>query len=79
MEATMRKVTDRQAAVLTYIHDYIDDHGYSPSVIDVAKAFSILPNAAWQHIHALQDKGELKTTYGVARSIVLTPKACKPV
>ncbi len=63
-----KALTERQKQVLTFIENYIDKHGYPPSVRDVARAFRITPRGAMIHIEALEKKGYL-TRSRKARSI----------
>jgi len=64
-------LTDRQAAVLQFLRDYISERGYSPSVRDVAAWFGISPHGAERHLQALEQKGAIDRTARVARSIRL--------
>ena len=56
--ATRPALTARQQAVLDWIGGFIDVHGYSPTVRQVAHAFSwASPNAASVHLGPLRRKG----------------------
>ena len=58
--ATRPALTARQQAVLDWIGGFIDVHGYSPTVRQVAHAFSwASPNAASVHLGPLRRKGYL--------------------
>lgn len=62
-------MTARQTEVLGFIRFYLETHGYSPSVRDVAAHFEITVNGAAGHIAALERKGAIKKAVSVARSI----------
>lgn len=69
-------LTPRQAQVLEFINDYLDEHGYPPTVREVASNFGFRsPRAAHDHMKALQKKGFLRSAPGKPRTLeVLTPK-----
>ncbi|KMY69147.1 hypothetical protein AAU61_06450 [Desulfocarbo indianensis] len=71
-----RGLTPRQAQVLTFINDYLDEHGYPPTVREVAGHFGFRsPRAAHDHMKALQKKGFLRSTPGKPRTLeLLSPK-----
>lgn len=66
----MRRLTDRQKKVLDFIVSYIEKHGYSPSIRDIARAFHITPRGAMMHLIALEKKGYISRSRK-ARSIKL--------
>ena len=56
----MQKLTDRQKAVLTYISDSIDDHGYPPTLREIGNHLGIRStNGVNDHLRALERKGYL--------------------
>lgn len=65
-------LTKRQADLLKIIRDYIDEHGYSPSYVELADAMQIksLGNIH-DKVRALQERGHLEYRPGAARSITL--------
>jgi SOS-response transcriptional repressor LexA len=70
-------LTWRQFEVLLFIRDFIDEHGYAPTVRQTCKKFGFNYSRAWQHIIALKKKGFLvacNTKKGTARNIKLTDK-----
>ena len=64
-----------QKQVLDAISEYIDDHGYSPSIGDIALILKVYPNAVQEQIKRLQRDGYITKVSGVSRSIRLTEKA----
>jgi len=71
-----RGLTPRQAQVLAFINNYLDEHGYPPTVREVAGHFGFRsPRAAHDHMKALQKKGFLRSTPGKPRTLeLLAPK-----
>lgn len=65
------ELTDRQAEVLTYIRQYIARFGYAPSVRCIGDRFDMQVNGVAGHLKALERKGRIRRTKGVARSIVV--------
>ena len=66
-----RELTDRQAEVLTCIKQYIAKFGYAPSVRAIAERFDMQTHAVMGHLRALEFKGYIKRTKGVARGMVV--------
>lgn len=68
----MIKLTDRQQQVLNCIKEYIDTTGFPPTRADIAKELGFRsPNAAEDHIRALERKGVIEITSGASRGIRL--------
>lgn len=66
----MKGLTKRQEAVLTFIADFIAEHGFPPSYQDIADAFGIRSkNGVVRHLTALRRKGYIEKTDTSARSI----------
>lgn len=69
---TMR-LTDRQQAVLDFIQGHRERHGVIPSQREIQKHFKFAsPNGANRHILALEKKGALQRSGGLARSLTLS-------
>lgn len=66
-----KKLTKRQSEIIDYLEDYIIEHGYSPTIIEISEHFEISPTSASHHIQALERKKQVSRTPGVARSIVV--------
>lgn len=71
-------LTPKQLAILTSIRDYERDHGYSPTLQELADRFGVSKITIHEHIAALRKKGLLKTRRYRARSVKLTPQASFP-
>lgn len=68
--ATRQPLTARQQAVLDWIRGFIDVHGYSPTVRQVAFAFNWrTPNAAATHLRPMRKKGWVTWEEGKARTL----------
>ena len=62
------KATDEQ--IVTFISDYIERHGYSPSFRDIGKAADIRsPSTVKYRLENLRAKKLIKYDDGIARSI----------
>lgn len=69
----MSKLTDRQNQVLELIRAYIDSTGYPPTRADIARELGFRsPNAAEEHLRALERKGMIEMTAGASRGIRLS-------
>ena len=68
------KLTERQIETYNFIYDYILNNGYSPSLKDVSKGIFASKPVAKKHIDALIEKGYIKQTPHIARSIVIINK-----
>lgn len=70
----MRGLTKRQEKVLEFIEEYMEKHGYPPSIRDIARKFRITPRGAQIHLIALEKKGYIVRGSGKARAISLTKR-----
>lgn len=70
---TNKKLTARQQEVLDLVADYIADHGFPPTIYELSGLMGCRsPNAANDHLRALQRKGAITITPGVSRGITIT-------
>ena len=76
-----RGLTNRQQQVLNFIQDFQNEHGFSPTVREVAAHFGFRsPRAAHDHIKALEKKGYLKPASGRPRALgLVNPKNGIPI
>jgi repressor LexA len=66
----MDDLTQRQAEILALIREYISDEGYPPTRMEIAGAFGFRsPNAAEEHLRALERKGYIELLQGSSRGI----------
>ena len=68
----MKNLTKRQEEILNLIKNYIFEFGFPPTRADIAKSLGFKsPNAAEQHLRAIEKKGFIKILTGASRGIVL--------
>jgi repressor LexA len=68
----MDELTPRQSEILALIRDYIYEEGYPPTRAEIAEAFGFRsPNAAEEHLRALERKGAIELLQGSSRGIRL--------
>ena len=64
------KLTKKQLAVLTYIEDFTEAQGYSPSYREIMAGLGLSSvSAVAEHVDNLVEKGALKKVSGAARSL----------
>ena len=69
----MKNLTKRQQEILNLIKNHILDLGFPPTRADIAKTLGFKsPNAAEQHLRAIEKKGFIKILSGASRGIVLS-------
>ena len=74
----MENLTKKQREILNYVVNYLQDHEYSPSFLEIGENFGLNSKATVHaHIHALIKKGYLRIIPGSARSLGVTSKVYK--
>jgi repressor LexA len=69
----MLKLTPRQAEILAFIRDYQQETGYPPTRSEIARKMGFKsPNAAEEHLRALERKQAIEMLPGTSRGIRLT-------
>lgn len=70
----MEPLSRRQRDVLTIIEEYCANHGYPPSIRDIANRLGLTGTVAVvQHLNALERKGYIRRSKASSRGIALTP------
>ena len=70
----MQPLTKRQREILDYLNDFIQQHGYAPSLEEVGKRFGLSSLATvHKHLTNLQQKGFIKRTWNRSRSVEVMP------
>jgi repressor LexA len=64
----MRELTSRQREVLGFMRSFQAKHGLPPTVRELGERFRITPRAAFDHLRALERKGELQRRPSVGRT-----------
>jgi len=64
-------ISKKQKDIYDFIVSYAKDHGYAPSLEEIAKHFSFLtyPSSAYYHVKKLQDEGYIERESNIPRSI----------
>jgi repressor LexA len=70
-------LTEKQQAILNFIHEYIADHQYPPSVREIGKHFGIYPATVQDHISAIERKGFLQKKRFQSRTLSVS-RASRP-
>ncbi len=67
-------LTKRQREILDYLNDFIQQHGYAPSLEEIGRRFGLSSLATvHKHLTNLQDKGFIKRSWNRSRSVELMP------
>ena len=68
----MKDLTSRQKEILQLIRDYLNEKGFPPTRADISRTLGFKsPNAAEQHLRAIEKKGFISILSGASRGIVL--------
>jgi repressor LexA len=74
MMPAMLPLTKRQREILDYLNEFIQQHGYAPSLEEIGKRFSLSSLATvHKHLTNLQDKGFIKRAWNRSRSVEVVP------
>lgn len=65
----MKELTKRQKEVLGFIKKYINTHKYPPTIREIASIFDISVKGAYDHVKALEKKGQIKCDFNRSRAI----------
>ena len=70
----MLPLTKRQREILDYLGEFIQQHGYAPSLEEIGRRFGLSSLATvHKHLTNLQDKGFIKRAWNRSRSVELVP------
>lgn len=70
----MQPLTKRQREILDYLHEFIDERGYAPSLEEIGRRFGLSSLATvHKHLTNLQDKGFIRRAWNRSRSVELVP------
>jgi repressor LexA len=76
----MKELTPRQAEILQLIRDTITETGFPPTRAEIARMLDFAsPNAAEEHLRALERKGMIEILDGTARGLRLKEAAGLPL
>ncbi len=70
----MLPLTKRQREILDYLNEFIQLHGYAPSLEEIGRRFGLSSLATvHKHLANLQEKGFIKRAWNRSRSVELMP------
>ena len=70
----MQPLTKRQREILDYLNDFIQEHGYAPSLEEIGRRFGLSSLATvHKHLTNLEEKGFIKRAWNRSRSVELVP------
>ncbi|MGE5358352.1 MAG: transcriptional repressor LexA [Bacteroidales bacterium] len=70
----MLPLTKRQREILDFLNEFIQQHGYAPSLEEIGRRFSLSSLATvHKHLTNLQEKGFIKRAWNRSRSVELVP------
>jgi repressor LexA len=73
-EFTVLPLTKRQREILDYLNEFIEQHGYAPSLEEIGRRFSLSSLATvHKHLTNLQEKGFIRRAWNRSRSVELVP------
>lgn len=74
----IKKLTDKQDNILSFIKDEIKDSGYPPTVREIGDKFKITVKGAYDHVKAIEKKGYIRTEQNKSRAIVVLNMGDEP-
>ena len=70
----MQPLTKRQREILDYLNEFIQQHGYAPSLEEIGQRFGLSSLATvHKHMTNLETKGFIKRSWNRSRSVELLP------
>ncbi len=70
----MLPLTKRQREILDFLNEFIQQHGYAPSLEEIGRRFGLSSLATvHKHLTNLQEKGFIKRAWNRSRSVELVP------
>src|SRR5215831_13822196 len=73
-EGVMLPLTKRQREILDYLNEFIQQHGYAPSLEEIGRRFGLSSLATvHKHLTNLQEKGFIKRAWNRSRSVEMVP------
>lgn len=68
----MQPLTRRQREILDYLQEFIQQHGYAPSLEEIGRRFNLSSLATvHKHLSNLQEKGFIRRSWNRSRSVEL--------
>jgi repressor LexA len=71
---TLLPLTRRQREILDYLNEFIERHGYAPSLEEIGRRFNLSSLATvHKHLTNLQEKGFIRRAWNRSRSVEVVP------
>jgi repressor LexA len=71
----MLPLTKRQREILDFLNEFIQQHGYAPSLEEIGRRFNLSSLATvHKHLTNLQEKGFIRRAWNRSRSVEMVPK-----
>lgn len=75
----MNEITERQELVLNFIKQFLSEHGFPPTVMEIADGLGFKSgNGAHEHLRRLVTKGYITMQRGACRSIKILEQDAEP-
>ena len=75
-----KALTARQRRILRFIHDWVQERGYSPSMREIGRAVGLTSTSSVEHqLSALESKGHLRREAGCPRTVEVRLPGVPPV
>jgi repressor LexA len=73
-EEPLQPLTKRQREILDYLNEFIQQHGYAPSLEEIGRRFTLSSLATvHKHLTNLQEKGFIRRAWNRSRSVEVIP------
>src|SRR5215467_5567992 len=73
--AIMAALTKRQKQMVDYLEQYINEHGYAPTLSEVGQYFGLSSLATvHKHLRNLESKGVIKRNHNHSRALEMSPR-----
>jgi repressor LexA len=70
----MLPLTKRQREILDYLNEFIQEHGYAPSLEEIGRKFGLSSLATvHKHLTNLEEKGFIRRSWNRSRSVEMVP------
>jgi repressor LexA len=71
----MLPLTKRQREILDFLNEFIQQHGYAPSLEEIGRRFNLSSLATvHKHLTNLQEKGFIRRAWNRSRSVEMVPR-----
>jgi len=71
------KLTPKQLEVVEFVREYGREHGFSPTLEEIAAEMGVSKVTVFEHLKALERKGAVVRSYHKARSVELAPELAR--